>query len=183
MRCALAALATCTVSACARTTKTVIVGDEERTVDCWATLDLSPNRPFVREDCSDRASNAARNERLQRDALAAARSLDCVTALRLAAHLQIVAAGYDHSSLEHDPAIVSCHAAARNRLAPIELPRDPTASAIVKTARSRAADGDCHTANYLAAQVRERDREYYRRVFVTDAAIAACLEATPIRQD
>jgi hypothetical protein len=51
---------------------------------------------------------------------------------------------------------------------------DPEFANLVKTAKGRAAAGDCKTVRVIAARVSDLDPEYYKTVFAVDPALAAC---------
>ena len=167
MRLAAAALLACS---CFTTTQTI--NGEQRTLHC----------SFGDDDkhCTDPESNSDRNTRLTRCALDEARQDHCGQALRIAAHLQVVAADYDHSALEHDPEFSRCKQELNVQLSAIELPPDAGEAALVRTARRRAALGDCATSADLVRRIRGADPTYFKRVLADDAFIMFCDNAAPI---
>lgn len=56
---------------------------------------------------------------------------------------------------------------------------DPNAAQLTRDVHREALIGNCTRTRDVAVEVKEADSAYYVQVFLTDAAIARCLRATP----
>jgi hypothetical protein len=102
-------------------------------------------------------------------ALVAAR--DCGTVVKLDGEIAAIDANFRDTVLSEDPGVAGCVREAGSGAA--QRP-DSGVAAMTKTARARAAAGDCATVRMLAKQVMKLSPEYYRSEFESDAALVAC---------